>query len=177
MYDRCRCGHEIGLFLHPTTKCDRQSVGHIRRIRGFLQAKYLLNRALDLSLSRMSVADDGLFDPIGRELFDDDASPTGRQQDHAARVAHENRRARMGIMRIKLLHRANIRLEFFEQFHQSRIQFHQSIRNRRLGIEPNHAAVDEPRRRFKIDYSVTRDLQAGIDAENAHGNQTADFDS
>ena len=114
MYGRGFAGHNPELFLQATAEGDSQSIGDIRRRGRLLESPALLDGPLDLHFTGMAVSNDGFFYPIGGKLLDFDLPPPRRQQDHAAGVAHQNGRTRMGIMGVQLLNSADIGIEFFQ---------------------------------------------------------------
>jgi hypothetical protein len=112
---------------------------------------------------------DRLLNTVGSVFMNGQAIAAGNQQDHAARVAHQDRRPWMSNVRVQLFHRTGVRLMLgYDQFEFS-LQLDKPIRDCRLRLQPNHAAVDE--RRFEamaIDDAITGEAKARINAENTH---------
>ena len=73
--------------------------------------------ALHLFLGRPAVAGDGLLHLRGRIADDRDALLPRRQEDDAARMAHQDGGARMIVMGVKLLDRHRFRLELGDDLH------------------------------------------------------------
>ena len=50
------------------------------------------------------------------------------------------------------------------------LEFDQTFGDRRLGLQADHAAVNQrrPRRSRSVDHTVTGELQAGINSKNSH---------
>src|SRR5262249_9196424 len=81
-----------------------ERVGHIGRVGQLGEAEFSLHGALDLLFRRSSVAGNRLLDARG--IVADDRQPVlcRRQEKHAAGMPHQDGRARMLVMRVKLLH-------------------------------------------------------------------------
>ena len=93
----------------------------------------------------MAVAGERLLDAVGGILFDLRPAPPRHQHNYAARVAHEDGRARMGIVRIKLLDGADVGIEFVEQSAKFGLQFYETIGDRLRGRKTYHPAIHERR--------------------------------
>ena len=75
----------------------------------------------------------------------------------------------MLVVRIKLLDRAGVGFVFGEEIVQLLFELDEAIRDRCFHFEPDDAAVHERRTgRPPVDDAVTGELQAGIDADDAH---------
>ena len=84
-------------------------------------------------------------------------------------MAHEDGGARVLVVGVKLLDSHHRRLVFLDEGFELGLQLNQPIRQRRLGLQPDHAAVDQDRADGTVvDYPVAGDSQAGIDAEDSH---------
>ena len=69
----------------------------------------------------------------------------GGEQDDAARVAHQDRRPRVGVVGVKLLDRDDVRLVLVEKAAELGFQLDQPVGQRRLRGQPDHAAVHQRR--------------------------------
>ena len=76
-------------------------------------------------------------------MFDRNAPPLGNQQDHPARVAHQDRCPRVFVVGVELLDSANIRLEFLHQLIEFRFQLNQTMGQRGFHRQTNDAAVNQ----------------------------------
>ena len=124
----------------------------------------------------MAVADDGLLDAIGGELFDAQSAALSGQQNHATCVAHEDGGARMFVVGVKLFDGADHRLEFIEQVAQFLFQFDKPLGEGGLGVELNDTAVDEfGVREIVVDDPVAAESKSWVDADNSHGGILGDL--
>ena len=153
-------------------ECNSQCIGGVGRFRNCSQIPFRLNGALHLRLAGVAVPGEGLLDAIGRKLLDAQAAPLRCNKDDSACMSHQNRRAGMRVVSIKLLHGAYIRLELLENRLQLSFQLGQPLDQCRSGIEPDDSASNERRpRRTAIDHAITGDLQTWINAKNSHSRQ------
>src|SRR5262245_8905930 len=98
----------------------------------------------------------------------------GGQTYDAAGMAHEDGSARVGNVRIKLLESHYVGLEAFDDLGHTAVDFNQAISERLLRRSADDAGLDDARLLrslgVALEDTVARDIEAGVDAENAERN-------
>jgi len=72
----------------------------------------LLDGPLHLGFAGVAVADDGLLDAVGGELFDADGAALGGKKNYAAGVAHEDGGSGVFVVGVELLDGADVGFKF-----------------------------------------------------------------
>lgn len=124
---------------------------------------------LHLTLGRVSISRDGFLDFRGGQLTDFDASHLTCQEHHAARVTHEDRRARVFVVRVELLNRHVLWLQLIKQRTQIIMKLCEAKRHGCSRLQPQHARFHKSRLCIaisKINTTVAGQLQTGINAQN-----------
>lgn len=168
-------------------KGDRDRVGDVGGRGGLGKTENSLDSRLHLRLARVPMAGEGFFDLVGLELDEPTPRLTNRQQQHAASVAHDDRRRGMVVMGKERLDRDDLRLETIERLAEITVKLDEPGRNRggRLGsctlslgapgtlVKPKDPGLKKNGPLGSIgslfETGVARQPQTGIDAEDSHG--------
>jgi len=153
---------------------DGECVGDVGGIGRSGEVPSGLDGALDLGFFGVAVAGNGLLDAVGGELLDGNAVALGDEENDAAGVAHEDCGAGAGVVGVELFYGADGRLVFKEEGFELAIEFVEARGESGFGVKADDAGIYESWGRKgmlsaqPIDDAVTGELEARIDAEDAH---------
>src|SRR5689334_3109749 len=125
---------------------DGKRVRDVHWLRRLDEAELAGDRPLHLLLARSAGPGHRLLDPRRAIADNRQAALRGSEEDHATGMRHQDRRARMLVMRVKLLDRHRGRLELREDLAQFRIDRMDARRERALAfLDANDARLHERR--------------------------------